>query len=75
MFPTRKKSAAIKKEMLILQNVLGKELDSAELLQVALTCATQRVVVKRPRLAGNICEKEPNFSLTGKNSRFDIYLV
>jgi len=75
MFPERKKSASVKKEMVTFKNVLGTDPDSDELLQLALTCAAHRVVVKRPRLAANIGEKPPNFSLTGKNSRFDIYLV
>ncbi len=75
MFPERKKAASVKKEMAILHNLLGTDENSTELFQVALTCATERVVVKRPRLAANIDEKCPHFSLTGKNSRFDIYLM
>jgi 16S rRNA (guanine1516-N2)-methyltransferase len=75
MFPERKKSASVKKEMAILHNVLGTDLDCAALLTVALTCATKRVVVKRPRLAPTINDQKPSFSLTGKHSRFDIYLV
>jgi 16S rRNA (guanine1516-N2)-methyltransferase len=76
MFPERKKSASVKKEMVILHNVLGKASDDdAALLEVALTCAAKRVVVKRPRLAAYLTARVPNFSVTGKNSRFDIYLV
>ncbi|SRR5579883_413932 len=75
MFPERQKSASVKKEMVLLQDLLGKDEDSAALLQVALTCATKRVVVKRPRLAAMIAQQVATFSITGKNSRFDIYLV
>lgn len=75
MFPERKKSASVKKEMVILQDLLGKDTDSEQLFELALSCSQQRVVVKRPRLAANITERAPNFSLTGKSSRFDIYLV
>lgn len=76
MFPIRKKSASVKKEMVILQELLGKDEDSETLFRQALACAGKRVVVKRPRLAVNITETDkPNFSLTGKSSRFDIYLA
>jgi len=74
MFPERKKSASVKKEMVILQDIIGKDTDSMHLFDLAITCATHRVVVKRPRLAANISQIKPNFSLTGKSSRFDIYL-
>lgn len=75
MFPTRQKSAAVKKEMLILQDLLGKDPDAADLFQVALACAKKRVVVKRPKLADNIADRVPNYTLQGKSSRFDIYLT
>lgn len=74
MFPQRQKSASVKKEMVILQDLLGKDADSSELFKAALTCATRRVVVKRPRLSEKISEQAPNFSLLGKSSRFDVYL-
>lgn len=75
MFPEREKSASVKKEMVILQHLLGKDEDSAELLKTALACSKLRVVVKRPRLAPALSARERDFSLTGKSSRFDIYLV
>jgi 16S rRNA (guanine1516-N2)-methyltransferase len=75
MFPERQKSAAVKKEMALLQDLLGKDGDTDNLLELALTCATHRVVVKRPRLAPPFTNRAPNFSLTGKSSRFDIYLA
>ena len=77
MFPERKKSASVKKEMVILQDLLGKDADadSDQLFNVALTCASRRVVVKRPRLAATLSGRKPDFTLTGKSSRFDIYLT
>lgn len=74
MFPERKKSASVKKEMAILQDLLGKDDNSTELFELALTCTQQRVVIKRPRLAAYLTGLKPNFSLTGKSSRFDVYL-
>lgn|SRR3990167_1166137 len=76
MFPERKKSAFVRKEMVFLQNLLGKDDNVLDLLQSALACAKKRVVIKRPRLAQEISiNKGPHFSITGKSSRFDIYLV
>lgn len=75
MFPEREKSALVKKEMVILQHLLGKCSDNDDLLTMALSCSKQRVVVKRSRLAKTLANKTPSYSLTGNSSRFDIYLV
>jgi 16S rRNA (guanine1516-N2)-methyltransferase len=75
MFPPRKKSASVKKEMVLLQELLGKDDDADKLFELALSCATVRVVVKRPRFAPNMARRLPNFSLVGKSSRFDVYLT
>jgi 16S rRNA (guanine1516-N2)-methyltransferase len=75
MFPEREKSASVKKEMVILQQLLGNEADAAELLTIALSCSNQRVVVKRPRLAPALSRREATFTLIGKSSRFDVYQV
>ncbi len=75
MFPPRKKSSLVKKEMVILQDLLGKDEDTALLFNAAIACASKRVVVKRPRLAENLVAQEPSYTLKGKSSRFDIYLT
>lgn len=75
MFPAREKSALVKKEMVILQELVGKDPDAKALFNTAHACASQRVVVKRPRLAPNISELAPNYTLTGRSSRFDVYTV
>ncbi len=75
MFPQRQKAASIKKDMQILQNLLPTCNNYQDLFKVAMTCAKKRVVIKRPRLAPNFCELAANFSLKGKSSRFDIYLI
>ncbi len=75
MFPKRKKSASVKKEMVILQDLLGNDEDSATLFNLALACTKQRVVVKRPRLANVISTAcLPTYSIIGQSSRFDVYL-
>lgn len=75
MFPERKKSASVKKEMVILQELLGTDNDCALLFEAATDCARRRVVVKRPRLAENITARVPDYTLKGNSSRFDIYLA
>ena len=75
MFPERNKSALVKKEMRIFHAIVGDDPDADQLLPLALTCATKRVVVKRPRLAGHLANLTPSFSQTGSSCRFDIYLI
>lgn len=75
MFPERKKSALVKKEMLMLQALVGEDPDSAELFETAINCAKRRVVVKRPKLAENITDRQPDYTLKGNSSRFDVYLI
>jgi 16S rRNA (guanine1516-N2)-methyltransferase len=75
MFPVRKKSALNKQPMRTLLEIVGDDSDSNQLLQAALACATQRVVVKRPLLAKPLTDLKPSYSLTGTSNRFDIYLI
>lgn len=73
MFPSREKSADVKKEMRAFHQVVGADLDSSELLPQALALAEYRVVVKRPRKAPYLNDQAPSFQLSGKSSRYDIY--
>lgn len=76
MFPERrKKSAKVKKNMFMLQQLLDQEPAAECLLHNALQAARKRVVVKRPRVAGFLEERKPSFQLLGTSSRFDIYLT
>lgn len=75
MFPERKKTASVKKEMQAFHGLVGKDDDASELLQAALQLAEYRVVVKRPRIAPEIPGPEPSYRLEGKSSRFDIYAL
>ncbi len=74
MHPAREKTALVKKEMRILRDVVGKDLDDTELLHAALNHAPSRIVVKRPRKAPAIEGPRPSYVLDGKSSRYDIYL-
>jgi 16S rRNA (guanine1516-N2)-methyltransferase len=75
MFPERRKSAKVKKNMFLLQRLLQDEVPSATLLRDTLPLARRRVVVKRSLHAGFLEELQPSFQLSGKSSRFDIYLT
>ena len=74
MFPVRTKSTQVKKEMHVLQQLIGKDVDADLLLQKAQESAQKRVVVKRPRLAPFLAGLEPNYTLEGRSNRYDVYL-
>ncbi|HLB56034.1 MAG TPA: class I SAM-dependent methyltransferase [Coxiellaceae bacterium] len=75
MFPEKNKSALVKKEMRVLREVVGDDLDAEKLLEAALQVAKKRVVVKRAKLAPTLTEKKPDVIFMGKSSRFDVYLT
>jgi 16S rRNA (guanine1516-N2)-methyltransferase len=73
MFPPRQKSSQVKKEMQLLQRLIGPDEDSDKLLASAKSKARYRVVVKRPIHAKFLSDQEPSYSLKGKSTRYDIY--
>lgn len=73
MYPERKKSALVKKEMQIFQKLLGKNETGHDLLPLALEKAKHRVVVKRPRKGEHLNNQKPDYSIQGKSIRFDVY--
>jgi 16S rRNA (guanine1516-N2)-methyltransferase len=75
MFPQRGKnaSALVKKEMRLFHSLVGDDGDAPLLLAAALSLASHRVVVKRPRRATPLGGTAPTYALDGKSSRFDIY--
>jgi 16S rRNA (guanine1516-N2)-methyltransferase len=75
MYPERIKSSLVKKEMRILRGLAGNDKDAEELLTIALVRARNRVLVKRPRLAQTLGSRAPSHQITGKTSRFDVYLI
>lgn len=77
MYPDRKKTALVKKEMQMLQTLIGHSTDdeNAELLTSALQLARQRVIVKRPKGAPHLTATTPTLSLASKKTRYDIYVI
>ena len=78
MFPHKKKSALVKKEMRAFQLLLGPDQDSADLFSAAINFAPKRIVVKRPAGAPNLENKQGvkvSMVISSKKHRFDVYLV
>jgi len=76
MFPAAQKSALVKKEMRLFQQLFHNAVDDeAALLHSARAAARLRVVVKRPRKAAPLAGVQPDYALEGKAIRFDIYLA
>lgn len=75
MYPERGASAAARKEMAILQALLGGDTDADELLDGALALARHRVVVKRPRAAPPLAGRAPTHRIEGRSTRFDVYAL
>jgi 16S rRNA (guanine1516-N2)-methyltransferase len=74
MYPHSKKSALPGKEMRLFREVVGEDGDAGELLDAARSVVSKRVVVKRPRKAGFLSGQRPDFQLSGKSTRYDVYL-
>jgi len=83
MFPDRGHSAAVKKELAVLQALHGdnatidqsKSATDEQLLEWALAQSTPRVVVKRPLRAAPLSGKAPSHAVAGKAVRFDVYVL
>lgn len=74
MFPSRSKSALVKKEMRILRAVVGDDIDADNLFNLARKIAKKRVVVKRSRHAPLLANAQPTLQFKGQSSRFDVYI-
>ncbi|WP_066964803.1 class I SAM-dependent methyltransferase [Microbulbifer sp. Q7] len=73
MFPSRDKSAKVKKEMVAFHQIVGSDEDADSLLPPALAACYYRTVVKRPRLAPHLNGAQPSLCFEGKSGRFDVY--
>ncbi|MDT8282728.1 MAG: class I SAM-dependent methyltransferase [Gammaproteobacteria bacterium] len=75
MYPERKKTALVKKDMQILQRLHSKDENPEILLDNALNFARKRVVVKRPIHAENLGHRTPSTCVKSKKTRYDIYAL
>ncbi|WP_419905403.1 class I SAM-dependent methyltransferase [Kiloniella sp.] len=76
MHPPRKTTALVKKEMRVLRSYVGADPDAEELMKVALSVATKRVVLKWP-VKGDPLEniRKPSHQLIGKSTRYDVFMT
>jgi 16S rRNA (guanine1516-N2)-methyltransferase len=76
MFPPKRKASALaKKDVRLVRRLVGDDPDAGELLDVALGLAQRRVVVKRPTHAPPVNERPPDFEITSKLVRYDVYSI
>ena len=76
MYKDRKKSALVKNNMRLVREIVGPDTDYIELLEVALNCAKNRVVLKQPRYAEPIKDiKKCSHQIIGKTIRYDIFMT
>lgn len=73
MYPSKKKSAQVKKEMQVLHHIIGADTDAEQLLSAA-RAKNSRVVVKRPSYAEPLGGEIPSFVSQTGATRFDVYL-
>ncbi len=73
MYPEKKKAALPRQEMVVFRQMVGADVDARDTLRVALEKEFTRTVVKRP-LKGEVLVDKPNFQLTSKLIRYDVYL-
>lgn len=75
MYPAQTKGGEVKKGMRSLQRLLGADEAVESLFEAAWNCQPQRLVIKRPRRAPVWRGEMRKFSLDGRHTRFDVYLV
>ncbi len=75
MFPTREKSALVKKKFQLLHCLELPCAQEEALLQAAFLASPRKIVVKRPPKGPYLGGRKPNYSLTGKAVRYDCFVL
>ena len=75
MFPQRRKSAAVKKKLQLLQRLERPCDDERALIDAAFSVHPRKVVVKRPAKGPHLAGAKPDYSIEGKAIRFDCYSI
>ena len=71
MFPTRTKSAAVKKKFQLLHHLEAPCTNEEELLRAAIAAGPRKVVIKRPAKGPLLAGIKPSYSIAGKAVRYD----
>ena len=76
MHPPRGNSALVKQEMRQLRDIVGEDPDALEMIQIALSSAKSRVVLKWPRKAALPEDlPRPSHQILGKSTRYDVWMI
>lgn len=76
MHPPRKNSALVKRELRQVREIVGTDEDAADLLCVALACASKRVVLKWPAKADPMVGvRACSHQIIGRSTRYDVFIV
>jgi 16S rRNA (guanine1516-N2)-methyltransferase len=75
MFPSRQKSALVKKKFQMLQQLEQPCEEGDEFLQAAIACKPKKIVIKRPLKGEYLGNHKPDYSITGKTIRYDCIVL
>jgi 16S rRNA (guanine1516-N2)-methyltransferase len=76
MHPPRKSSALVRQELRQVRDIVGTDDDAADLVNLALSHATNRVVLKWPAKADPIAGvKACSHQIRGKSTRYDVFMT
>lgn len=76
MHPPRKNSALVRKELRQVRDIVGTDKDAAELVNLAILHASNRVVLKWPAKADPIVGvRGCTHQIRGKSTRYDVFMT
>lgn len=75
MFPERRKSAAVKKKLQLIQRLERPCDDERGLMNAARAAGPRRIVVKRPAKGPWLAGERPSYVVSGKAIRYDCYAL
>ena len=74
MFPQRQKSGLIKKKFQIIHELEKPCSNGSDLLNAAISTKAKKIIVKRPQKGENLVDIKPNYTISGKAIRYDVYI-
>jgi 16S rRNA (guanine1516-N2)-methyltransferase len=75
MFPSRQKSALVKKKFQMLQQLEQPCEEGDEFLEAAIACKPKKIVIKRPLKGEYLGNHKPDYSVNGKTIRYDCIVI
>lgn len=75
MFPSRQKSALVKKKFQMLHQLEQPCEEGAQFLEAAIAAKPKKIVIKRPLKGEFLGNRKPDYSLNGKTIRYDCIVI